>query len=84
MENINLELTVKVEIKDGRANIKILTKDELNRLEMLSILSGGIGLIIRSEESPEKQGKMFSNVVKYLESELVNVDSFSDAYFYKK
>jgi hypothetical protein len=41
-------------------------------------------IIIRIEESPEKQGKMLSDVVKYLESELVNVDSFSDAYFYKK
>jgi len=49
-----------------------------------SKLSGGLALVIRSGETPEKQGEMMTKVVEYLESELINVDSFSDAYFYKK
>ena len=84
MNDIELNLTVNFVIKDGRANIKLLTKDDLTRIDMLSILSGGLALVIRSGETPEKQGEMMSKVVEYLESELINVDSFSDAYFYKK
>ena len=84
MNDIELNLTVNFVIKDGRANIKLLTKNDLTRIDMLSILSGGLALVIRSGETPEKQGEMMSKVVEYLESELINVDSFSDAYFYKK
>jgi len=84
MENINLGVCVNVEFKEGRAFFNILTKNNLNRNELISVLSGGMALLIRSEENPEKQGKMLSDVVKYLESELINIDSFSDAYFYKK
>lgn len=84
MNDIELNLTVNFVIKDGRANIKLLTKDDLTRIDMLSILSGGLALVIRSGETPEKQGEMMTKVVEYLESELINVDSFSDAYFYKK
>lgn len=84
MNDIELNLTVNFVIKDGRANISLLTKDDLTRIDMLSILSGGLALVIRSGETPEKQGEMMSKVVEYLESELINVDSFSDAYFYKK
>ena len=81
---MELNVCVNVEFKDGRSFIKIKCQDGLNRNEIMSVLSGGIALIIRSEENPEKQGKMLSDVVKYLESELVNIDSFSDAYFHKK
>ena len=84
MNDIELNLTVNFVIKDGRANIKLLTKDDLTRIDMLSILSGGLALVIRSGETPEKQGEMMTKVVEYLESELINIDSFSDAYFYKK
>lgn len=84
MENINLDVCVNVEFKEGRSFFKILTKNNLNRNELISVLSGGMALLIRSEENPEKQGKMLSDVFKYLESELINIDSFSDAYFYKK
>jgi hypothetical protein len=58
--------------------------DDLNKKQMLNILAGGLALVIRSEESPKTQGEMMSDVVKYLESELINIDSFSDTYFYKK
>ena len=84
MNDIELNLTVNFVIKDGRANIKLLAKDDLTRIDMLSILSGGLALVIRSGETPEKQGEMMTKVVEYLESELINIDSFSDAYFYKK
>ena len=84
MNDIELNLTVNFVVKDNRANIKLFTKDDLSRIDMLTILSGGLALVIRSGETPEKQGEMMSKVVEYLESELINVDSFSDAYFYKK
>ena len=47
-------------------------------------MRGGLSLIIRSNGDPKSQGEMLSDVVKHLESELINVDSFSDAYYYKK
>ena len=47
-------------------------------------MRGGLSLIIRSNGDPKSQGEMLSEVVKHLESELINVDSFSDAYYYKK
>jgi hypothetical protein len=84
MNDVELNLTVNFVVKDGRVNIKLLMKDALSRTDMLSILSGGLALIIRSGETPEKQGEMMSNVIKYLESELINVDSFSDIYFHTK
>ena len=43
-----------------------------------SILAGGLSLTILSEKTPEKQGQALRGVVEYLESELVNVDSFTD------
>jgi hypothetical protein len=84
MNDIELNLNINFVVKDGRANIKLLTKDGLSRTDMLSILSGGLALVIRSGDTPEKQGEMMTNVIEYLESELINVDSFSDTYFNKK
>jgi len=62
MNDIELNLNVNFVIKDGRANIKLLTKDGLSRTDMLSILSGGLALVIRSGETPEKQGEMLLNI----------------------
>ena len=86
MNEINLKVTVDLTIKDNRSYINILIPPDsnLSRREIASILTGGLSLIIRSNGDPKSQGEMLSEVVKHLESELVNVDSFSDAYYYKK
>jgi hypothetical protein len=41
-------------------------------------LAGGLSLTILSEKTPEKQGQALRGVIDYLESELVNIDSFTD------
>ena len=83
---INLKVTVDLTSKDDRNFINILIPPDSNltRNEIASILTGGIALIIRSHEDPKLQGKMLHDVIKHLESELINVDSFSDAFYYKK
>ena len=83
---INLKVTVDLTIKDDRNFINILIPPDSNltRNEIATILTGGIALIIRSHEDPKLQGKMLHDVIKHLESELINVESFSDAFYYKK
>ena len=83
---INFKVTVDLTIKDDRTFINILIPpgSNLNRDEIVTILTGGISLIIRSDNNPETQGKMLHNVIKQLEHELTDVNSFSDSYYYKK
>lgn len=82
---INLKVIVDLTIKDGRTyiNINIPSDSNLTRNEIASVLTGGIALVIRSHEDPKSQGKMLHDVIKHLESELINVDSFSDAFYFK-
>ena len=46
--------------------------------DIMSVLCGGIALSIRSRETPELQAKTLRDIIGHLESEFINVDSFSD------
>jgi hypothetical protein len=69
---------VEVTVKDGRYYFNISAQKGLDMNAIRSILAGGLSLTILSEKTPEKQGQALRGVVEYLESELVNVDSFTD------
>jgi len=43
-----------------------------------------LALSILAEPTPVQQAKVFREVIAYLESEFVNVDSFNDAYVRKE
>jgi hypothetical protein len=55
-----------------------MAKRGMNIDEIISVLCGGLALSIRSRETPELQGQTLRDVIGHLESEFVNVDSFSD------
>ena len=69
---------VEVNVIDGRYYFNISAQNGLDMDAIRSILAGGLSLTILSEKTPEKQGQALRGVVDYLESELVNVDSFTD------
>jgi hypothetical protein len=69
---------VELTIRDGRYYFNILAQEGLDIDAVRSILVGGLSLTILSEKTPEKQGQALRAVINYLESELVNIDSFTD------
>ncbi len=78
MEEIKLSVIVDVEFRDNRFFYNIRAKSDMNMDEIISVLCGGIALGIRSRETPELQGQTLRSVIKHLESEFINTDSFSD------
>ena len=50
----------------------------MNINDIISVLCGAISLSIRSRETPELQGQTLRDIIGHLESEFINVDSFSD------
>jgi hypothetical protein len=64
--------------KDGRSYFNISLPEEqveLNLSQVRLILMGALALTIRSSEN---ESEAMRNVISYLESEFVSVDSFSD------
>ena len=78
MEEIKLKVSVEVTIIDDTYNFNILSQEGVTIRDIRSILCGGIALLIRSEDTPKLQGEALRNVINILESEFINVDSFSD------
>ena len=78
VEETKYQVGVEVTIKDGKYYFNILAQDNLDVDAIRSILAGGLSLTILSEKTPEKQGQALRGVVDYLESELVDIDSFTD------
>ena len=78
MEEIKLSVIVDVTLKDNRFFYNIRAKSDMNMDEIISVLCGGIALAIRSRETSELQGKTLKSIIKHLESEFINTDSFSD------
>ena len=48
--------------------------------DVRAVLAGGLTLTIKGIENPEEQYKTFKEVVRFIESELFNDDSFKDLY----
>lgn len=78
MEEEILSVTVDVTLKDNKFFYNIMAKKGMNMDEIISVLCGAISLSIRSRETPELQGQTLRDIIGHLESEFINVDSFSD------
>jgi hypothetical protein len=78
MEEEKLSITVDVTLRNGKFFYDIMAKNGMNMDEIISVLCGGLALSIRSKGTPELQGQTLRDVIRHLESELINVDSFSD------
>jgi hypothetical protein len=77
MEN-KFEVCVKLEIKDGRSHISLVVppSQDLSLEEVGKVLAGGLALAIKSSE---KEAEYMKEIMEYLQSEFVNIDSFSDS-----
>jgi hypothetical protein len=78
MEEEKLSVTVDVTLRDNKFFYNIMAKKGMNMDEIISVLCGAIALSIRSRETPELQGQTLRDIIGHLESEFINVDSFSD------
>ena len=77
-EEDKLSVAVDVTLKDNKFFYNIMAKKDMNIDEIISVLCGAISLSIRSRETPELQGQTLRDIIGHLESEFINVDSFSD------
>jgi hypothetical protein len=77
-EEDKLSVAVDVTLKDNKFFYNIMAKKDMNIDELISVLCGAISLSIRSRETPELQGQTLRDIIGHLESEFINVDSFSD------
>ena len=81
MEEILLQVAVNVLLKDGRAEFSIIrNKEDLDLQKMREILMGGISLLIKGEDTNEKQAQAIRDVVQRLQEEFVDVDSFANVW----
>ena len=75
-----LYVGVQTELKDGRSFHYLHCAKEMSLSEVRAVLTGGLTLTIKGIENPEEQYKTFKQVVRFMESELFNDDSFKDLY----
>ena len=81
MEEILLQVAVNVLLKDGRAEFSIIrNKEDLDLQKMREILMGGLSLLIKGEDSNEKQSQAIRDVIQRLQEEFVDVDSFANVW----
>ena len=81
MEEILLQVGVNVLLKDGRAEFSIIrNKEDLDLQKMREILMGGLSLLIKGEDTNEKQAQAIRDVVQRLQEEFVDVDSFANVW----
>lgn len=78
MENNSLYVGVHVDFIDNRAHFKIDATKGISLEQMQAVLVGGLNLSIRGEDNPEEQYKTFKKIVRHMENELFNDDSFKD------
>jgi hypothetical protein len=83
--NRSFRVVIDTEISDGRSNINISfpkNQDLLSIQETSHILAGAISLLIKSSSKGDKikDYELIKEVINHLNSEFVNIDSFSDLY----
>jgi hypothetical protein len=84
MEEILLQVGVNVLLKDGRAEFSIIrNKEDLDLQKMREILMGGLSLLIKGEDTNEKQAQAIRDVIQRLQEEFVDGDSFDDVWIKK-
>jgi len=83
MEDIKLTVTVEVTLRDDKFFYDISAQKGMDMDEIMSVLCGGVALSIRGKETPKLQAEALRGVISYLESEFINVESFSDVHLKK-
>lgn len=78
MEQTKLKVSVEVTVNDGKFYYDISAQEGMDIDDIRAVLCGGVALSIRGEETPKLQAEALRDVVSYLESEFINVESFSD------
>jgi hypothetical protein len=78
MEQTKLKVSVEVTVNDGKFFYDISAQKGMDIEDIRAVLCGGVALSIRGEETPKLQAEALKDVVSYLESEFINVESFSD------
>ena len=76
MKDIKLQVTVEVTFKDDDYIFNILAPEHLSIEEIRSVLVGGVCLTIHGEETPKDQARVLTDVIKYMEQDFVDIDSF--------
>lgn len=82
MEEQKLKVCVELEIKDGNFLFDILAHKSLSIEEIRSILVGGVCLTIHGEKTPKDQARVLRDVIKFMEEDFVDVNSFNDVTFF--
>jgi hypothetical protein len=78
MEQTKLKVSVEVTVNDGKFFYDISAQKGMDIEDIRAVLCGGVALSIRGEETPKLQAEALREVIGYLESEFINVESFSD------
>jgi hypothetical protein len=73
-----LYVGVHAEIKDGKIFYYLDAINGMSLLDARSVLVGGLTLTIKGIENPEEQYHTFKQVVRHIEGELFNDESFKD------
>jgi len=75
-----LYVGVHAEIKDGKVFYYLDGTSGISLVDVRAILIGGLTLTIKGIENPEEQYHTFKHIVRHIEGELFNNDSFKDLY----
>jgi hypothetical protein len=75
-----LYVGVRAEIKDGKIFYYLDGNSGMSLLDAMSVLIGGLTLTIKGIENPEEQYYTFKQMVRFIEGELFNDESFKDLY----
>lgn len=80
MEENKLKVCVEVSIVDGKYFFDISAHKSLTMEDIRSILVGGVCLTIHGEKTPKDQGRVLKDVIKHLEDDFIDTDSFVDVH----
>jgi hypothetical protein len=73
-----LYVGVHAEIKDGKVFYYLDGTSGISLVDVRAVLIGGLTLTIKGIENPEEQYHTFKHIVRHIEGELFNNESFKD------
>jgi hypothetical protein len=73
-----LYVGVRAEFKDEKVFYYLDAISGMSLLDVRAVLTGGLALTIKGIENPEEQYHTFKQVVRHIEGELFNDESFKD------
>jgi hypothetical protein len=75
-----LYVGVRAEFKDEKVFYYLDCTKKMSLSEVRAVLTGGLTLTIKGIENPEEQYYTFKQMVRFIEGELFNDESFKDLY----